>query len=164
MLSVSSHPNGRGWYWISPSWEFSREFLKYWLSSKREDIHWRRDRLSTPVFLDFLCGLAGKESTCNLGDLGLIPGLGRSPGEWKGYPLQYSGLENSTDSIVHGVAESDTTEWLSLSPLFKDNILSLIFAIFNLASGCLFLAFTSKATLDAGTQPTQSEVTVGHAL
>ena len=41
------------------------------------------------------CGSAGKESTCNVGDLGLIPGLGRSPGEGKGYPLQDSGLENS---------------------------------------------------------------------
>ena len=40
-------------------------------------------------------GSDGKESTCNAGDLGLIPGLERSPGEWKGYPLQYSGLENS---------------------------------------------------------------------
>ena len=45
--------------------------------------------------LGFPCGSAGKESTCNLGDLGLNPGLGRSPGEGKGYPLQYSGLENS---------------------------------------------------------------------
>ena len=47
-------------------------------------------------------------------DLGLIPGLGRSPGEGKGYPLQYSGLENSMDCIVLGVTESDTTERLSL--------------------------------------------------
>ena len=46
-------------------------------------------------------GLAGKESVCNLGDLGSIPGLGRSPGEGKGYPLHYSGLENSMDCIVH---------------------------------------------------------------
>ena len=45
----------------------------------------------------FLYGSTGKESTCNVGDLGLIPGLGRSPGEGKGYPLQYSGLENSMD-------------------------------------------------------------------
>ena len=45
----------------------------------------------------FPCGSAGKESACNVGDLGLIPGLGRSPGEGKGYPLQYSGLENSKD-------------------------------------------------------------------
>ena len=51
----------------------------------------------------------GKESACNGGDLGLTPGLGRSPGEGKGYPLQYSGLENSMDFIVHGVAESDMT-------------------------------------------------------
>ena len=48
---------------------------------------WRRDRLPTPVFLDFPWGSAGKESTCNVGDLGSIPGLGRSPGEGKGYPL-----------------------------------------------------------------------------
>ena len=63
------------------------------------------DRQSTPVFLGIPCGSAGKESTCNAGDLALIPGLGRSPGEGKG-PLQYSGLENSIDCIVHGVAKS----------------------------------------------------------
>ena len=50
-----------------------------------------------------------------MGDLGSIPGLGRSLGEGKGYPFQYSGLENSMDLIVHGVAESDMTEQLSLS-------------------------------------------------
>ena len=54
--------------------------------------------------MGFPCGSAGKESVCNVGDLGSIPGLGRSPGEGKGYPLQYSGLENSMDCIVHGVA------------------------------------------------------------
>ena len=52
-------------------------------------------------------GSAGKESTCNAENLGSIPGLGRS-GEGKGYPLQYSGLENSMDCIVHGVAKSRT--------------------------------------------------------
>ena len=56
----------------------------------------------------FPCGSAGKESVCNAGDLGLVPGLGRSPGEGNGYPLQYSGLENSMDSIVYGVAKSGT--------------------------------------------------------
>ena len=56
--------------------------------------------------LGFPCGSAGKEFACNAGDLGLIPGLGRSCGEGKGYPLQYSGLENSMDSLVHGVAKS----------------------------------------------------------
>ena len=49
------------------------------------------------------CGSAGQESACNAGDLSLIPGLGRSPGEGKGYPPQCSGLENSMDCIVHGV-------------------------------------------------------------
>ena len=71
-------------------------------------ISWRRDRLPTPVCLGFPCGSAGKESACNVGDLGLTPGLGRSPGEGKGYPLQYSGLENSLDCIVLGVAKSQT--------------------------------------------------------
>ena len=50
----------------------------------------------------------GKESTCNVGDLGLIPWLGRSSREGKGYPLQYSGLENSMDCIIHGVAKNRT--------------------------------------------------------
>ena len=50
----------------------------------------------------------GKESTCNVGDLGLIPGLGRSPGEGNRNPLQYSGLENSVDYVVHGIAKSQT--------------------------------------------------------
>ena len=54
------------------------------------------------------CGSAGKESACNVGDLGLIPGLGRSPREGKDYPLQYSCLENSMDPTVHGVAKSQT--------------------------------------------------------
>ena len=56
----------------------------------------------------FPCGSAGKESTCNVGSLGSIPVLGKSPGEEKGYPLQYSGLENSMDYIVHGIAKSRT--------------------------------------------------------
>ena len=68
------------------------------------------DRLPTPVFLGFLCGSAGKESACSVGDLGLMSGLGRSPIEGKGYPLQYSGLENSMECIVHGVRKSRT--WL----------------------------------------------------
>ena len=56
----------------------------------------------------FPCGSAGKESACNAGDLGSIPELGRSPGEGKGYPRQYSGLENSMDCIVYGVTKSQT--------------------------------------------------------
>ena len=61
--------------------------------------------LSTPVFLSFPCG---KESASNAGDLGSIPGLGRSPGEEKCYSLQYSGLKNSMDCIPHGVTKSQT--------------------------------------------------------
>ena len=53
-------------------------------------------------------GSAGKESTCNAGDLGSLPGSGRSPGEGNGFSLQYSGLENSMDCVVHGVAQSRT--------------------------------------------------------
>ena len=56
----------------------------------------------------FPCGSAGIESTCNAGDLGSIPRLGRSLGEGKGYPFQYSGLENSMDCIVHGIEKSRT--------------------------------------------------------
>ena len=87
------------------------------------NIHWRRDRLPTPVSLDFPCGSAGKESTCNVGDLGLIPGLGRYSGERERLPTpifwsgEFQGLYSPW-----GRKESDTTE--RLSPLFKDNILS----------------------------------------
>ena len=83
-----------------------------WFDSWVGKIPWRRDRLPTPVFLGFPCGSAGKESACNRGHLGSIPALGKSPGEGKGYPLQYSGLENS----VHGVSKSQTHNWaISLS-------------------------------------------------
>ena len=58
--------------------------------------------------MGFPCGSAGKESTCNAGDPGLNPGSGRSSGEGKGYPLQYLGLENSMECIVHGGAKSRT--------------------------------------------------------
>ena len=54
------------------------------------------------------CKGTGKESACNVGDLGSIPGLRKSPGEGKGYPLQYFGLENSMDCTVLGVAKSQT--------------------------------------------------------
>ena len=66
------------------------------------------------LLLGFPGGSAGKESTWNVGDLGSTTGLGRSPGEGKGYSFQYSGLENSVDCIVRGRKELDTTELLSL--------------------------------------------------
>ena len=77
---------------------------------------WKRDRLTTPVFLGFPGGSDGEESTCNMGDLGLIPGLGRSPGGGHGNPPQYSCLENPYGhrSLVGyspwGCKESDMTE------------------------------------------------------
>ena len=67
-----------------------------------------KGRVPTPVFLGFPCGSAGKESACNLGDLGSIPGLGKFPGKGTGYLLQYSSLENSIDCILHGVTKSWT--------------------------------------------------------
>ena len=77
--------------------------------------------------MDFLCGSAGKESACNAGDLGSVSGLGRSPGEGKGYLLEYSGLENSMGYIVHGVAKSQTrlsnfnfSPWMRKLGLGKD--------------------------------------------
>ena len=78
------------------------------------------DRLPTPVFLGLPGGSDGKESACNLGDLGSIPGLGRSPGGGHSNPLQCSCLENPMDrrawrATVHAVTkELDTTEQLSL--------------------------------------------------
>ena len=79
--------------------------------SRTQLSNWTTKWNTLSILLDFPCGSAGKESICNAGDLGPIPGLGRSPGEGKGYPLQYSGLDNSVDCIVHGIAKSWT--WLS---------------------------------------------------
>ena len=96
-------------------------------------ICWRRDRLPTPVFLGFPCGLAGKESACNVGGLGSISGLGGSPGEGNGYPLQYSGRENSTDCIVHEVTKSQTRlrAFTSLTAYLGTTGTLLIIAVYN---------------------------------
>ena len=83
--------------------------------------HWLGATVSSPtgriLFTStYKCGWAGKKkSAYNAGDLGLIPGLGRSPGEGKGYPLQYSGLENSMDCITHRIAKS----WTQLSDFWR---------------------------------------------
>ena len=67
--------------------------------------------VSVHPLMGFPCGSADKQSTCNVGDLGSIPGFGRSPGEGNSYPLQYSSLENAMDCIAHGVAKN----WTQLS-------------------------------------------------
>ena len=71
-----------------------------WFDSWVGKIPWRRDRLPTPAFLGFPCDSAGKEYACKAGDLGSVPSLGKSPGEGKEYPCQYSGLENPMDYTV----------------------------------------------------------------
>ena len=71
----------------------------------------RKREINTPSGQGFPGGSAGKESACNAGDPGSVPGLGRFPGEGKGHRLQYSGLENSMDGIVRGITKSWT--WLS---------------------------------------------------
>ena len=77
--------------------------------------------------MDFPGSSAGKESACSAGDLGSILGLGRSPGEGKGYPLQYSGLENSIDCRVHGVAKS----WPQLSNFHFHLFLAVLGRVFS---------------------------------
>ena len=93
-------------YQAPPSMGFSRQ--EYWSGVP---LPTTRDRLPTPVFLGFPSGSAGKESACNTGDLGSIPGLGRAPGEGNGNPLQCSCLENPMDrgawqATVYGVTSA----------------------------------------------------------
>ena len=82
--------------------------MRLFLGQVNQQLSQRRNSLPTPVFLGFCCGSACKESACNAGDLGSICGLGRSQGEGNGYPVQYSGQENSMDFVVHGVTKSQT--------------------------------------------------------
>ena len=95
---------------IFPDNSVSKEYLQHrrpLFYSWVQKICWRRDRLPTPAFLASIVPQLVKKSTCNVGDLGSISGLGRSPGKGKGYPLQYSGLGNSMNYTL-GVAKSET--------------------------------------------------------
>ena len=96
---------------------------KVWNSSGEWRVSWpeRRNKVSDPIKDVLLSAQLVKESACNAGDLGSIPGLGRFPGAGKGYPLQYSGLENSMDCIVHGVAKS----WIQRSNVYSIHSLSI---------------------------------------
>ena len=79
-----------------------RHRFNFWIRK----ILWRRDRLPTPVFLEFPCGLASKESTSNL-----IPGLGRSDGEGIGYPLQYTWASLVAQLVKNLPAKRETWVW-----------------------------------------------------
>ena len=98
------------WTWVSVNsgswWWTGRPSVLRFMGSQRVGHDWVTD-----LIWHFPCGSAGKESTCNVEDMGLIPGLGRSPGGGKGYPLQYSGLESSMDYTVQGATKS----WTQLS-------------------------------------------------
>ena len=106
----------------------------------------------------FPCGSAAKEFAYNTGDLDLIPGLGRAPGEWKGYPLQYSGLENYMDFIMHGISKSVnidpsleffSTSWSQLPCNRKSNFLLLeplkLLPIISLSTFCTIFIFIFHA-------------------
>ena len=111
LLLYSGNQDWKGFSNLLKSSVGKESTRRSWLSSWLRKICWRWDRLPAPVFLGFPCGSAGKESACSVGDLGSIPGLGRSPGEGKGYPLQYSGLENT----MEGHKELDMMERFSQS-------------------------------------------------
>ena len=108
-----------------------------------------------------ICGSAGKESTCDAGDLGSIPGLGRSPGEGNGAPLQYSCLENPMDggtwkAAVHGVAEG----WTQLSDFiftFHSHALEK-----EMATHSSVLAWRIPGTGEPGGLPSLGSRRVGH--
>ena len=98
-------------HWTICLW--SQESLSIWKISKEINMFDENSFKYICVIYVYIniglsCGSAGKESACNTGDLGFILGLGRSPGDGKGNPLQCSGLENSMDCIVHGVTQSQT--------------------------------------------------------
>ena len=79
-----------------------------WVPSLSWEDPLEKGKATHSSILGLLCGLAGKESACNMGHLSSIPGLGKFPGEGKGYPLQYFGPENFMDGTVHGVTKSQT--------------------------------------------------------
>ena len=108
-------------------------------------VAWFRGYRDLSTVIDRSCSSVGKESACNVGDPGSIPGSGRSPGEGNGNPLQYSSLENSMDggawwATVHGVAKS----WTQLSN-FTSSTRSLVHLPFEPA--VMFLSNVSENSL-----------------
>ena len=96
---------------MHPHWFYYSNLIQLWVQCLESLLNFSIFISLVWYYLGFPGGSAGKESTCNVGDLGSIPRLRRSPGEGKGYPLQYSVLQNSMDCTVLGVAKSQT--WLS---------------------------------------------------
>ena len=96
--------------WVMPRFSFngSRVDLQHWAAFRAGSSKAIQVRLCMHVYGSSPGSSNGKETACNAEDLGSISGWGRSPGEGNGNPLQYSGLENSMDCIVHGVAKSQT--------------------------------------------------------
>ena len=121
-----------------------RKIEKFKLFPWGGKIRWRRDRLPAPVFLGFPCGSAGKESACHEGDLGSIPGLGRSLGEGKGYPLQYPGLENFMGYAMQSM-ESQRVEHDQVTFTFSDEQLRLGLEMYHLDT--IFLTRNLKEVL-----------------
>ena len=99
------------------------------------------------------CGSAGKESAFIAGDLGSIPGLGRCPGEGKGYPLQYSGLDNSMDCIVHGVAKS----WTRLNDLHFTHLKTCVHVGKYTCVCCLSMKKTAETIRRVGSEKDEAE-------
>ena len=100
VMSDSSRPHGLQPARLLCPWGFSRQ--EYWSDlpcPPPGDLHNPGNWTGISSTKGFPCGSASKEFACNAGDLDLIPGLGRPPGEGKGYPHQYSGLENSMNSL-----------------------------------------------------------------
>ena len=112
-----------------------------WFDSWVRKIHWRRDRLPTPVFLGFPCGSAGKESTCNAGHLGSIPGLGRAPGEGKGNHCSILAWKNS---MFMGSQRVGLT-WVTFTSLICHMLLFLLLML--LAMALKAVAFPERWTL-----------------
>ena len=102
----------------------SEDVSSHTLLDKNENPHTLLKESNLSIDMGFPYGLASKESACNVGDLGLIPGLGRYPGEGKGYPLQYWPGEFHGPYSPWGRKESDMTDCLSLSHKFKQRLLN----------------------------------------
>ena len=103
--------------------------------------------------MGFPGGSDSKESACNAGDLGSVPELGRSPGEGKGYPLQYSGLEDSMGCIVHGITKSQTqlsNFHFVLSTSYLGDILGIYIQYYL---GSLLLLFNHSSCLNSFVTP-----------